>query len=347
MIPCHTVGVSTRARALERLPRVVIVATGGTIASEGSTPTQVVGYSRPSLGADALLAAVPSIRGVADVDAEQLFQVLSGHLTVAHWLELARRVNDLVARDDVDGIVITHGTDALEETAYWLTLTVRSGKPVVLTGAMRPASALSADGPMNLYNAVALAASAEAAGMGALVATNDAIHAARDVTKMRTASPDAFDSPEFGRLGRMQGGVAQFHRRPARRHTVASEFDVRALDSLPRVDVTYGHTGATRVPIDALVAAGARGIVNAGVGQGDVTPDVLEGLKDARRAGVHVVRASRVPGGTVVANGAIRDDEHDFVAADTLNPQKARVLLMLALAVTDDRREIQRIFAQY
>ena len=164
---------------------------------------------------------------------------------------------------------------------------------------------------------------------------------------MRTSSPDAFDSPEFGRLGRMQGGVAHFHRRSLRRHTIASEFDVRSLDSLPRVDITYGHTGATRVPIDALVAAGARGIVNAGVGQGDVTPDVLAGLDDARRAGVHVVRASRVPGGTVVANGAIRDDEHDFVAADTLNPQKARVLLMLALTATDDRRDIQRIFDQY
>ena len=326
---------------------MVVIATGGTIASEGSTPTQVVGYSRPALSPDALIASVPSIATVADVRAEQLFQVLSGHLTAANWLTLARRVGELVASDDVDGVVITHGTDALEETAYWLTLTVRSEKPVVLTGAMRPASALSADGPMNLYNAVALAASPEAAGMGALVMMNDAIHSARDAMKMRTASPDAFDSPEFGRLGRMQGGVAQFHRRPLRRHTAASEFDVRALDALPRVDITYGHTGATRVPIDALVAAGARGIVNAGVGQGDVTPEVLEGLKDARRAGVHVVRASRVPAGTVVANGAIADDEHGFVAADTLNPQKARVLLMLALTVTDDRREIQRIFLQY
>lgn len=336
-----------RAPTAGRRPRVVVLATGGTIASEGSTPTQVVGYSRPALSPDALIASVPSIATVANVRAEQLFQVLSGHLTVANWLALARRVGELLARDDVDGVAITHGTDALEETAYWLTLTVRSEKPVVLTGAMRPASALSADGPMNLYNAVALAASPAAAGMGALVAMNDAIHAARDATKMRTASPDAFDSPEFGRLGRMQGGIAHFHRRPARRHTTASEFDVRSLDALPRVDITYGHTGATRVPVDALVAAGARGIVNAGVGQGDVTPEVLDGLKDARRAGVHVVRASRVPGGTVIANGAIRDDEHDFVAADTLNPQKARVLLMLALTVTDDRREIQRIFDQY
>jgi L-asparaginase/glutamin-(asparagin-)ase len=167
--------------------------------------------------------------------------------------------------------------------------------------------------------------------MGVLVTLNDAIHAARDVTKMRTAGPDAFDSPEFGRLGRLQGGVAQFHRAPLRRHTAASAFDVAAIETLPRVDIVYGHAGATRVPIDAVVAAGARGIVNAGVGQGDVTPDVLEGLKAARRRGVHVVRASRVPGGTVVANGALPDDELDFVAADTLNPQKARILLMLAL----------------
>ena len=185
-----------RAPTADRRRRVVVLATGGTIASEGSTPTQVVGYSRPALSPDALIASVPSISTVADVRTEQLFQVLSGHMTVAHWLTLARRVDELLARDDVDGVAITHGTDALEETAYWLTLTVRSEKPVVLTGAMRPASALSADGPMNLYNAVALAASAAAAGMGALVTMNDAIHAARDATKMRTASPDAFDSPE-------------------------------------------------------------------------------------------------------------------------------------------------------
>ena len=145
--------------AAGRLPRVVVIATGGTIASEGSTPTQVVGYSRPALSPDALIASAPSIATVASVRAEQIFQVLSGHLTVAHWRALTRRVDELLARDDVDGIAITHGTDALEETAYWLTLTVRSDKPVVLTGAMRPASALSADGPMNLFNAVALAPS--------------------------------------------------------------------------------------------------------------------------------------------------------------------------------------------
>jgi len=328
-------------------PRIVVVATGGTIASQGATPTQTVGYSRASLGADALIAAVPSLASVADVRGEQLFQVLSGHLTSANWLALARRINELAARDDVDGIVVTHGTDALEESAYFLTLTARTAKPVVMTGSMRPASALSADGPMNLFNAVALAASPAAAGMGVLVTLNDAIHAGRDVMKMRTAGLDAFDSPEFGRLGRMQGGAAQFHRSPLRRHTSASMFDASAIDTLPRVDIVYGHAGATRVPIDAVVAAGARGIVNAGVGQGDVTPDVLEGLKEARRHGVHVVRASRVPGGTVIANGALKDDELDFVAADTLNPQKARILLMLALTATRDRREIQRIFDAY
>ena len=328
-------------------PRIVVVATGGTIASQGSSPTQTVGYARASIGADGLIAAVPSLAEIAEVRGEQLFQVLSGHLTSDNWLALARRLNELAAYDDVDGIVVTHGTDALEETAYWLTLTVRTVKPVVLTGAMRPASALSADGPMNLQNAVALAGSRHAHGMGVLVTMNDAIHAARDVMKLRTASPDAFGSPEFGPLGRLQGGVAHFHRRPLRRHTADSAFDVDAIEALPRVDVTYTHIGATRVPVDALCDAGTRGIVNAGVGQGDVTPDVLEGLKAARRRGVHVVRASRVPAGSVVANGALKDDELDFVAADTLNPQKARVLLMLALTLTDDRREIQRLFDEY
>ena len=328
-------------------PRIVVVATGGTIASQGSSPTQTVGYARASIGADGLIAAVPSIASIADVRGEQLFQLLSGHVTSENWLALARRLNELAAYDDVDGIVVTSGTDALEETAYWLTLTVRTVKPVVTTGAMRPATALSADGSMNLSNAVALASSRAAHGMGVLVTLNDAIHAARDVMKLRTASPDAFGSPEFGPIGRLQGGVAHFHRRPLRKHTADSVFDVGAIETLPRVDVAYTHIGATRVPIDALVDAGARGIVNAGFGQGDVTPDVLEGLKAARRRGVHVVRASRVPAGTVVANGALKDDELDFVAADTLNPQKARVLLMLALTVTDDRREIQRLFGEY
>lgn len=339
--------MSVPGNPAHRRPRIAVVATGGTIASEGSTPAQTIGYSRPALGAEALVAAVPSIAGLAEVHAEQLFQVLSGHLTSADWLRLARRVNELVASDGVDGVVITHGTDALEESAYFLTLTVRSAKPVVLTGAMRPASALSADGPMNLHNAVALAGSAAAAGAGVLVTMNDAIHSARDATKMRTASPDAFGSPEFGPLGRMQGGVAHFHRRTTRRHTVDSAFDVAAIDALPRVDVVYGHAGATRVPIDALAAAGTRGIVNAGVGQGDVTPDVLDGLREARRHGVQVVRASRVPSGTVTVNGVLNDDELDFVAADTLNPQKARILLMLALTATNDRREIQRMFDEY
>jgi len=328
-------------------PRVAIVATGGTIASAGSTPVQVVGYAPPSIDAAALVAAVPPIATVADVEAETIFSVVSGHLTPAHWLQLARRVQALVGREDIDGVVVTHGTDTLEETAYWLSLTVRSDKPVVLTGAMRPASALSADGPMNLYNAVALAASPDARGFGALVTLNDAIHAAREVTKLRTASPDAFDTPEFGRLGRMQQGTPRFFRRPLRLAGASSEFDLAAVEALPRVDIAYGHAGATRVAVDAFVAAGARGIVHAGVGQGDVAPDMLEGLKAARAQGVQVVRASRVPGGTVVTNGALDDDALDFVAADTLNPQKARVLLMLALGVIADRHAIQVLFDAY
>jgi L-asparaginase/glutamin-(asparagin-)ase len=212
---------------------------------------------------------------------------------------------------------------------------------------MRPSTAISADGPINLYNAVLLAASPEAAGKGVLVAMNDQIHAARDVSKTNTTTLDTFRTPELGLLGYLQGNKAYFYRQPLRKHTAATEFDIGALQALPQVDIVYGYAGMNPVALDALVAAGARGIIHAGVGDGSLNNTVKPQLIAARKKGVLIVRASRVGQGIVARNGEADDDALDFVAADTLSPQKARILLMLALTRTSDTAQIQRMFYTY
>lgn len=333
---------------MRSLPRVVILGTGGTIAGAGSNATNVTGYQPSVIGVEALVAAVPMLGEIAELEAQQLFQVASYLLETSHWLTIARVVTDALARSDVSGVVVTHGTDTLEETAYFLHLAVRSEKPVVVTGAMRPATALSADGPMNLFNAVSLAASADAAGKGVLVALNDRIACARDVTKTHTSGLETFRSPEYGNLGQMENGVPRFYRAPLRRHTAYAEFAVAGLDELPRVEVVTGYVGATGAPIAAAVANGASGIVYAGTGAGNFTAAAREALVAARRSGTVVVRASRIPAGVVTRNtGHVDDDALDFVVADDLSPQKARILLMLGLTRTRDTRELQRMFRTY
>ncbi len=329
-----------------RLPRIAIVATGGTIAGSAASST-ALGYTSATVGVEQLMAAVPELGELAEVSGEQLLRIGSEDIGDAEWLLLARRVNALLAGDDVDGVVVAHGTDTLEETAYFLNLVVKSAKPLVLVGAMRPSTALSADGPGNLYGAVALAASPEAAGKGALVALNNQIHAARDVCKTNTSTPDAFKTPELGALGHISGRRALFYRQGTRLHTSASEFDVGALDALPQVEIVYSHAGVSRIAVDAFVAAGARGIVHAGFGDGSMAAAVKPALVAARGKGCVVVRASRVGQGSVARNGVADDDALGFVVADTLSPQKARILLMLALTVSDDAAQIQRMFYTY
>jgi L-asparaginase type II len=330
-----------------RLANVVILATGGTIAGTGATSTTTVGYTAATVGVQNLIKAVPELAKVANVSGEQVFQIASENMSNEHWLALAKRVNVLLAQASVDGVVITHGTDTLEETAYFLDLVVKSRKPVVLVGAMRPSTALSADGPINLYNAVLLAASPEAVGKGVLVAMNDQIQAARDVTKSNTSTLDAFRTPDLGMLGYIQGSKPFFYRQSSRKHTLDTEFDVSALASLPQVDIVYGYANMGPVALDALVAAGAKGIIHAGVGDGSLAAKVVPALKAARQKGVLVVRASRVGQGIVARNGEANDDELDFVVADTLNAQKARILLMLALTKTNSSKDIQRMFYTY
>ena len=335
------------AAQAQTLPNVVILATGGTIAGTGATSTTTVGYTAAKVGVDALIAAVPELKKVANVRGEQVMQIASENMNNDAWLKLAKRVNTLLAQSDVDGIVITHGTDTIEETAYFLDLVVKSKKPVVIVGAMRPSTAISADGPINLYNAVLLAGSKEAVGKGVLVTLNDQINAGREVTKTNTSTLDTFKTPELGFLGYIQGSKPYFYRQSTRKNTVDTPFDIMNLDKLPQVDIVYGYANMNPIALNAFVAAGAQGIIHAGVGDGSLNNTVLPSLSEARKKGVVIVRSSRVGQGIVARNGEADDDKLDFVVSDTLNAQKARILLMLALTKTNSTQEIQRIFYTY
>src|SRR5213595_2947458 len=341
-------GAAAFAAEPDKLPNVMILATGGTIAGSGATSTATVGYQSATVAVQRLIEAVPELKKAANVKGEQVFQIASENMNNESWLKLAKRVNELLAQDDVDGIVITHGTDTIEETSYFLNLVVKSRKPVVIVGAMRPSTAISADGPVNLYNAVTLAGSPDAVGKGVLVVLNDQINGARDVTKTNTANADTFRSWELAFLGYMQDNKPHFYRLSTRKHTADTEFDVSKLESLPQVDIVYGYANMNRIPIDAFVAAGDKGIVHAGVGDGSLArPAVEPALIEARKKGVIIVRSSRVGNGIVARNGEAKDDEMDYVVSDTLNPQKARILVMLALTKTNDTKEIQRMFYTY
>jgi L-asparaginase len=336
------------AREPGKLANVMILATGGTIAGTGATSTTTVGYTAATVGVARLIEAVPELKAVANVKGEQVFQIASENMNNDYWLKLAKRVNELLKQDDVDGIVITHGTDTIEETAYFLNLVVKSRKPVVIVGAMRPSTAISADGPVNLYNAAILAGSEVAVGKGVLVVLNDQINGAREVTKTNTGNADTFRSWELGFLGYMQNNQPYFYRQSTRKHTADTEFDVSNLDKLPAVDIVYGYANMNRVAVDAFVAAGDQGLVHAGVGDGSLArPAVEPALIEARKKGVIIVRSSRVGNGIVARNGEAKDDDLDFVVSDTLNAQKARILLMLALTKTNDTKEIQRMFYTY
>jgi L-asparaginase len=335
--------MNTTSSSSPALPRIAVLATGGTIAGSAADAASTAGYQSGVVGVDRLLAAVPALSGVAQIHAEQLAGIDSKDMSLALWTTLAQRVDTLLASDDIDGIVITHGTDTLEETAYLLHLTVKSTKPVVLTAAMRPATALSADGPLNLLNAVTVAASRAAHAQGVLVAFNNRIHCARDVVKTSTFAVDAFQSPEVGALGWVQDGRVEFQRRAVRPHTLATGFVIGP--AWPAVEIVMSYAGATRVLVDALLQARVRGIVVAGTGNGSIHASLQQGLADAVAQGVAVVRASRVGSGHVMHNGAAADDTLGFVSANGLNPYKARVLLMLALAAgSTERSALQQIF---
>ncbi len=329
--------------AADDKPNVHVLATGGTIAGVAASDVDKA-YQPAKLTVQTLLASVPPLAGIAEIDGEQVAQIASQDMDDAIWLKLGRRVNELLVDPDVDGIVITHGTDTVEETAYFLELISKSDKPVVLTGAMRPATSLSADGPLNLYNAVALAAHPDAAGRGVLVVADDAVHFARDVTKANTTRVDAFMSPNSGPIGEIYYGKPRFYRVPSR---AGDGFDLAGLEALPRVDIVYAHTNMDGRLIDAAAEIGAEGLVIAGTGNGNMSQAALAAVKRAIDKGVVVVRSNRTGSGETTRNHEINDDKLGTVAADNLNPQKARVLLKLALTRTHEPRELQEIFYRY
>ena len=327
-------------------PRITVLATGGTIAGAAETQTQA-GYSSGELGVEVLLASVPQLADLAELSGEQVANVGSQDMNDDIWLALAARVNALLKRRDVDGVVITHGTDTLEETAYFLNLVVKSEKPVVMTAAMRPATALSADGPLNIYNAVAVAADPQAVGRGVLIVANDDIHGARGVFKSHTTDVQAFTAGEYGLIGASLYGKNRWFRVPWKAHTTETPFSLADVEALPRVDVIYVTAGMSPDLVDAAVAAGARGLVTAGVGNGNMPGPVLAAVQRAVAQGVVVVRSSRTGRGTVGRNVEVRDDTVGTLAAAELNPARARVLLKLSLLETRDAARIQRFFYTY
>jgi len=330
----------------KKLPNVTIIATGGTIAGDAATSTQS-GYTSGQVGVAALIKAVPTLSKIAKVSGEQISNVGSQDMSDEIWLKLAKRVNELAKSPNVDGIVITHGTDTLEETSYFLHLSVKTRKPVVFTGSMRPSSALSADGPLNIYNAVAVAGDTAAAGRGVMIVINDQIHSAHDLTKTNTTSVETFMSPYRGLIGTSSYGVNQFYREPFKKNTTESEFSVEGVAKLPRVDILYVYEDMPGDVVNAAVAAGAQGIVVAGVGNGNMPKAVMNALSQAAQKGIVVVRASRVPTGFVGRNVEVDDDKLNFVASEELNPPKARVLLRLALMKTKDPKQVQSFFNTY
>ncbi len=343
-------GVSVAAQAAAAqpaLPHVVILATGGTIA--GVQPKEgEPGYKSGSLSIEALIKGCPGVEKLARLDGEQIASIGSQDMNDVVWGKLARRALELLAQSDVDGIVVTHGTDTMEETAFFLGLVLKSEKPVVLVGSMRPATSQSADGPLNLYNAVAVAADRDSRGRGVMVVANDEVHTGRDVHKTHTTSVQTFVSTTRGTIGKVYYGKVKFGYLPGYRHTLMSEFAMPSVPTfVPRVDIVYAHEGVDGTMVRAAVAAGAKGIVLAGVGDGNGTTDLINALSEAAKAGVVVVRSSHVGSGIVRRNVELDDDKLGFVAAMDMNPQKSRVLLRVALTQTTDINRIQKAFEEY
>ena len=329
----------------QELPKVYILATGGTIAGSGSSATKS-NYSAGQVAIGTLLDAVPAINDVAYVEGEQVVNIGSQDMGNDVWMVLAKRVNELLAQTDVNGIVITHGTDTMEETAFFLSLVTNSNKPVVLVGAMRPSTAISADGPANLYNAVVTAASPASMGRGVLVCMNGKVYGAADVTKTNTTSVETFQSPNSGALGYVHNGeVRYFH--PATKPADAPYFNIAGIKALPKVGIAYGYSNVEGDVVDMMIEKDYKGIVYAGVGNGNIHKNVFPELEKARKDGIIVVRSSRVPTGATTLDAEVDDNKYEFVASWGLNPQKARILLMLALTKTDDWKAIQKYFNNY
>ena len=327
-------------------PNVYILATGGTIAGQGVSSTQT-NYHAGGVAIQTLIDAVPAMTDIANITGEQVVNIGSQDMTIDVWLTLANRINELLADPNVDGIVVTHGTDTMEETAYFLNLTVHSNKPVVLTGAMRASTAISADGPLNLYNAVVTAAAPESAGKGVLVVMNGIILDAHGTVKMNTVDVQTFQAPNSGPLGYIFNSKVFYNDVTVKKHATQSVFDVKGLKELPKVGIVYSYADIDADVMKPYLEGGYKGIVHAGLGNGNYHKNLFPSLLEARKKGILVVRSSRCPTGPTTLDNEVDDAAYQFVASQELNPQKARILLMLALTKTDDWQQIQQYFMEY
>ncbi len=341
VVLCLATSISAQTK-----PNIYVLATGGTIAGTGSSEV-ASGYTAGQISVSQLVGAVPEIKDIAHIKAEQVANIGSQDMNDDVWLKLVKRINQLLSQSDVDGIVVTHGTDTQEETAYFLNLTVKSDKPVVLVGSMRPSTAISADGPRNIYNAVATAGDKSSIGKGVMVVMDDKILGADDLAKTNTLSVGTFQNPNYGELGIVYNGKPIYTRESAKRHTTKSEFDVSKLTKLPRVEIILSYSNATDLLVNAAVTAEAKGIVTAGVGNGNFTTSMQNALAAAVKKGVAVVRSSRIMTGPTAQWDEVNDDQLGFSTSWYINPYRARVLLMLALTQTTNYKEIQRMFTQY
>ena len=328
-------------------PKVAVIGTGGTIASIGKNPLDIVDYgaNKTMIGIEEILAMFPIVHDVAEIVAVPYQAIPSPSVGFTEWRDLVLKIDELAQDPSLDGIVVTHGTASLEETAYALHLTVKADLPVVVVGAQRPSSGLSTDAGFNIVNGVRTAGSPAAKGMGVMTLLNDEIQCAREVTKTSTYRMQTFRSPDFGCLGHADGDAVVFYRKPIRKHAPDTEFDIRTLDGLPRVDITYAYAGADGTASRAFIEAGAEGIVSAGFAPGFCGPGEEAALCDAVARGVVVVQSTRAGSGRTFLSTKLKDN--GFLIADNLNPQKARILLSLALTVTKDHQEIARIFQTY
>jgi len=339
--------VSACLAKAQNLPRVIIIGTGGTIAGQGANPTSA-GYIPGKLPIDTLLKNIPSINKVANIKAEQIVSVGSYDMTIEIWIKLARRINEIFAKNEADGVVITHGTDTQEETAYFLNLAIKSNKPVVLTGAMRAATAISADGPKNLYDAIVVASDAQSQGKGVMVCFNETLYDGKNVVKVNTTNVNAFASPNTGPIGQVYDGRVVYYSESLNKKSNNTPFDVSKLDTLPKVEIAYMYVDASASSIYAFINDRCDGLIIAGSGDGSFNKSILEAVDTAVKKGIIVVRSSRVASGRVTQFNQVFDDKKlGTIASDDLNPQKARILLMLALTITKDKDKIQKMFLEY
>jgi L-asparaginase len=338
----------TKAEAQQKmpLPRIIILATGGTIAGQQTSSDRAF-YEPGKIPIEDLIGVIPSIKQVATISGEQISSIGSEDMTLAIWKTLAIRCNEIFENNEADGIVVTHGTDTQEETAFFLDLLVKSDRPVVFTGSMRPATAISADGPRNLYDAITVASNPTSKGKGVIVCFNEGLYDAREVMKMSTTKVNAFYSPNTGPIGQVYDGKVEYFLTSVREQNVTLPFNITAATVLPPVDIVYMYADASGSVIDFLVSKKVSGIVVAGVGNGNFNKAYSDAIKRATAAGISVVRASRTPTGRVILENDAKEDELGTIVSDDLSPQKARVLLMLALTQTKNRKEIQKYFFTY